>query len=185
MNEHLQRAEPKPLFDPLSPEFIRDPYPFYERLRMTDPMHLTALGAYVASRHADVSLILRDKRFGKNFVERMTRRYGPQVMQEPIYRCMRHWMLQQDPPDHTRLRGLVVKAFTARRIDDMRPRIQQIVNQSLDRVADRGHMDLIELEVLLRVLKLFEERERQTSRKRRSASARLTGSQVRVASVSP
>src|ERR1700736_2461434 len=91
MNEHLQRAEPKPLFDPLSPEFIRDPYPFYERLRMTDPMHLTPLGAYVASRHADVSLILRDKRFGKNFVERMTRRYGPQVMQEPVYRCMRHW----------------------------------------------------------------------------------------------
>ena len=144
MNEHLQRAEPKPLFDPLSPEFIRDPYPFYERLRMTDPMHLTPLGAYVASRHADVSLILRDKRFGKNFVERMTRRYGPQVMQEPVYRCMRHWMLQQDPPDHTRLRGLVVKAFTARRVEDMRPRIQQIVNQSLDRVADRGHMDLIE-----------------------------------------
>ena len=91
MNEHLQRTEPKPLFDPLSPEFIRDPYPFYERLRMTDPMHLTPLGAYVASRHADVSLILRDKRFGKNFVERMTRRYGPQVMQEPVYRCMRHW----------------------------------------------------------------------------------------------
>ena len=144
MNEHLQRAEPKPLFDPLSPEFIRDPYPFYERLRMTDPMHLTPLGVYVASRHADVSLILRDKRFGKNFVERMTRRYGPQVMQEPVYRCMRHWMLQQDPPDHTRLRGLVVKAFTARRVEDMRPRIQQIVNQSLDRVADRGHMDLIE-----------------------------------------
>ena len=144
MNEHLQRAEPKPLFDPLSPEFIRDPYPFYERLRTTDPMHLTPLGAYVASRHADVSLILRDKRFGKNFVERMTRRYGPQVMQEPVYRCMRHWMLQQDPPDHTRLRGLVVKAFTARRVEDMRPRIQQIVNQSLDRVADRGHIDLIE-----------------------------------------
>ena len=143
MNEHLQRTEPKPLFDPLSPEFIRDPYPFCERLRMTDPMHLTPLGAYVASRHADVSLILRDKRFGKNFVERMTRRYGFQVMQEPVYRCMRHWMLQQDPPDHTRLRG-VVKAFTARRVEDMRPRIQQIVNQSLDRVADRRHMDLIE-----------------------------------------
>src|ERR1700674_1978089 len=143
MNEHLQRAEPKPLFDPLSPAFIRDPYPFYERLRMTDPMHLTPLGAYVASLHADVSLILRDKRFGKNFVERMTRRYGPQVMQEPVYRCMRHWMLQQDPPDHTRLRGLVVKAFTARRVEDMRPRIQQIVDQTLERIAPLRHADLI------------------------------------------
>jgi len=72
------------------------------------------------------------------------RRYGPQVMEEPVFRSMRHWMLQQDPPDHTRLRGLVVKAFTARRVEDMRPRIQAIVDETLDRVAPRGRMDLIE-----------------------------------------
>ena len=53
-------------------------------------------------------------------------------------------MLQQDPPDHTRLRGLVVKAFTARRVEDMRPRIQQIVDETLDRIIPRGKMDLIE-----------------------------------------
>jgi cytochrome P450 len=53
-------------------------------------------------------------------------------------------MLQQDPPDHTRLRGLVVKAFTARRVEDMRPRIQQVVDQTLDRVIPHGHMDLID-----------------------------------------
>src|SRR5438874_2074624 len=53
-------------------------------------------------------------------------------------------MLQPDPPDHTRLRGLVVKAFTARRVEDMRPRIQEIVEQTIDAVIDRGHMDLIE-----------------------------------------
>jgi cytochrome P450 len=53
-------------------------------------------------------------------------------------------MLQQDPPDHARLRGLVVKAFTARRVEDMRPRIQQVVDETLDRMAERGHMDLIE-----------------------------------------
>ena len=64
-------------------------------------------------------------------------------MDEPVYRSMRHWMLQQDPPDHTRLRGLVVKAFTARRVEDMRPRIQQIVDATLDRVAPQGRMDLI------------------------------------------
>jgi cytochrome P450 len=57
---------------------------------------------------------------------------------------MSHWMLQQDPPDHTRLRGLVVKAFTARRVEDMRPRIQAIVDATLDRVEPLGHMDLIE-----------------------------------------
>jgi cytochrome P450 len=144
MNEHVQAATTPPLFDPLSPEFIRDPYPHYERLRNTDPVHLTPLGIYVASRHAEASLVLRDKRFGKDFVERSKRRYGPKIMEEPVFRSMSHWMLQQDPPDHTRLRGLVVKAFTARRVEDMRPRIQEVVDQTLDRVAARGHMDLIE-----------------------------------------
>jgi cytochrome P450 len=81
---------------------------------------------------------------GKDYVERTKRRYRPDIMEEPIFRSMSHWMLQQDPPDHTRLRGLVVKAFTARRVEDMRPRIQQIVDETLDRVAPQGHMDLIE-----------------------------------------
>ena len=144
MNEHVQAATTEPLFNPLSPEFIRDPYPHYEQLRRTDPVHLTPHGQYLASRHAEVSLVLRDKRFGKDFVERTKRRYGPKIMEEPIFRSMSHWMLQQDPPDHTRLRGLVVKAFTARRVEDMRPRIQQVVDQTLDRVAAQGHMDLIE-----------------------------------------
>ena len=68
MNELAQTANTEPLFNPLSPDYIRDPYPSYERLRTTDPMHLTPFGAYVASRHAEVSLVLRDKRFGKDFV---------------------------------------------------------------------------------------------------------------------
>lgn len=144
MNEHVQTEANDPLFDPLAPEFIRDPYPAYERLRTTDPIHLTRHGAFVASRHAEVSLVLRDKRFGKDFVERTVRRYGSKIMEEPVFRSMSHWMLQQDPPDHTRLRGLVVKAFTARRVEDMRPRIQEIVDQTIDAVRDRGHMDLIE-----------------------------------------
>jgi cytochrome P450 len=149
MNEHLQGvAAPldaaQPLFDPLSPDYIRDPYPSYERLRTLDPVHLTPFGNYLVSRHAEVSLVLRDKRFGKDFAERSSRRYGPQIMDEPVFQSMGHWMLQQDPPDHTRLRGLVVKAFTARRVEDMRPRIQQIVDDTLDRVEKLGHMDLIE-----------------------------------------
>jgi cytochrome P450 len=144
MYGHLQTASGEPLFNPLSPAFIRDPYPSYERLRNTDPVHLTEHAAFLVSRHAEVSLVLRDKRFGKDFVTRSLRRYGPKIMDEPVFRSMSRWMLQQDPPDHTRLRGLVVKAFTARRVEDMRPRIQQIVDQAIDAVQDRGHMDLIE-----------------------------------------
>jgi cytochrome P450 len=144
MNEHAALSPGGPLFDPLSPEFIRDPYPHYARLRTTDPVHLSPYGSFVTSRHADVSLVMRDKRFGKDYAERTKRRYGPQILQEPVFRSMSHWMLHADPPDHTRLRGLVVKAFTARRVEDMRPRIQEVVDGAIDAVIDRGHMDLIE-----------------------------------------
>ena len=144
MNEHVQAATSEPLFNPLSPDFIRNPYPHYERMRTTDPVHLTPLGVYVASRHAEASLVIRDKRFGKEHAERAIRRYGPKIMDEPAFRSLGLMMLQQDPPDHTRLRGLVVKAFTARRVEDMRPRIQQIVDEALDRIFPQGKMDLIE-----------------------------------------
>ena len=143
MSQPPHASQTEPSFNPLSPQFIRDPYPHYHRLRTADPVHRSPLGFFVASRHDDVTSILRDKRFGKDFVGRMTRQHGSAIMDEPVYRSMRHWMLQQDPPDHTRLRGLVVKAFTARRVEDMRPRIQAIVDAALDRVAPHGHMDLI------------------------------------------
>ncbi len=143
MSQPPHASQTEPSFNPLSPQFIRDPYPHYHRLRTADPVHRSPLGFFVASRHDDVTSILRDKRFGKDFVGRMTRQHGSAIMDEPVYRSMRHWMLQQDPPDHTRLRGLVVKAFTARRVEDMRPRIQAIVDAAIDRVAPHGHMDLI------------------------------------------
>ena len=143
MDPPLQTADAELLFNPLSPDFIANPYPFYHRLRTTNAVHHSPLGFYVASRHAEVSLILRDKRFGKDYVGRMTRRHGTQFFDEPVYRSMRHWMALRDPPDHTRLRGLVVQAFTARRVEDMRPRIQEIVDQMLERMAPSGHADLI------------------------------------------
>lgn len=149
MNEQLQgattqTASAQPLFNPLSPDFIRDPYPSYDKLRTHAPvLHLPALNGYLVSRNADAALVLRDKRFGKDYVTRITRRFGPEALNEPVYRAMGRWMLTQDPPDHTRLRGLVVKAFTARRVEDMRPKIQAIVDDSIDRVIGRGRMDLI------------------------------------------
>lgn len=145
MNEQLQgattqTASAQPLFNPLSPDFIRDPYPSYDKLRTHAPvLHLPALNGYLVSRNADAALVLRDKRFGKDYVTRI----GPEALNEPVYRAMGRWMLTQDPPDHTRLRGLVVKAFTARRVEDMRPKIQAIVDDSIDRVIGQGRMDLI------------------------------------------
>ena len=143
MKEQIEALNGAMLFHPSAPEFIADPYPFYRRLRETDPLHLSPLGFHVASRHADVAAILRDKRFGRDFIGGMTRRRGPQFRDEPVFRSMSHWMLNLDPPDHGRLRNLVVGAFTARRVDDMRPRIQQIVDEIIDRMEPPRHMDLI------------------------------------------
>jgi hypothetical protein len=143
MNEQIQAPIGAMLFNPSAPEFISDPYPFYRRLRETDPLHLSPLGFHVASKHADVAAILRDKRFGKDFIGRITMRRGPESLNEPVYRSMSHWMANLDPPDHGRLRNLVAPAFTARRVDHMRPRIQQIVDEIIDRMEPQRHMDLI------------------------------------------
>jgi cytochrome P450 len=74
MNEQSRPSKGAPLFNPWSPEFIANPYPSYHLLRENEPMHYMPLGLYVASRHADVATILRDKRFGKDFIGRMALR---------------------------------------------------------------------------------------------------------------
>ncbi|SJZ45882.1 hypothetical protein SAMN02745126_01150 [Enhydrobacter aerosaccus] len=130
-------------FNPLDPAFIADPYPFYHRLREEAPVFNTGLGFWLLSRYEDVAFALRDKRFGKDFPGNIRRRYGEDRMHEPVIASLGRTMLVLDPPDHTRLRGLVSKAFTARRIADMRPRIRALVDEQLDRVADKGAMDVI------------------------------------------
>ena len=97
MNEQIQPSKGAPLFNPWSPNFIANPYPSYHLLRETEPMHYMPLGLYVASRHADIATILRDRRFGKDFIGRMTRRSGPQILEEPVYRSMSYWMLHSIP----------------------------------------------------------------------------------------
>lgn len=130
-------------FDPTSLEFLADPYPTYERLRRIDPVHRSPLGFCFATRYDDINFILRDKRLGKDFVRRLSRRAGAQILDEPVYRSMRHWMLEQDTPDHTRLRSLVVQAFNARCVEDMRPRIQRTVDRLIDHLSTRSRGDLI------------------------------------------
>ncbi|WP_395710852.1 cytochrome P450 [Reyranella sp.] len=131
-------------FNPLDPAFIADPYPYYRRLRETAPVYKTAQGFWLATGYEDVALILRDKRFGKDFVGNMRRRYGEKAgLDEPAIANLARTMLVLDPPDHTRLRGLVNKAFTARRVADMRPRIKALVEEQLDRVIDKGGMDVM------------------------------------------
>ena len=131
------------VFDPLSPAFIADPYRFYRRLREEAPVFRTPQGLWLLSRYDDVAFSLRDRRLGKDFAGNITRRYGDNRMDEPVFANLARTMLVLDPPDHTRLRSLVTKAFTARRVADMRPRIRKLVDEQLDRVAGQGAMDVI------------------------------------------
>ncbi|MCH9672640.1 MAG: cytochrome P450 [Gammaproteobacteria bacterium] len=137
-------SEPVSLnFNPMSPAFIADPYPTYAQLREHAPVLKTPLGFWLTSRHEDVSLVVRDRRFGKGFSERMTKRYGADHLKEPAIRSLGFMMLVQDPPVHSRLRGLVTKAFTSKRIEQMRERIEQLANELIDDVEGAGQMDVL------------------------------------------
>ena len=128
------------LFNPFSPEFHADPYPFYRRLREQDPVHQTPMGFWVLTRYDDCVAALRDPRFGREeFQQMLAAVYGG----EDSDRLPRS-MLFRDPPDHTRLRALVSKAFTPRTIEQMRDHIQEIVDRLLDRAQGQGGMDVIE-----------------------------------------
>ena len=128
------------LFDPFLPEFNADPYPFYHRLREADPVHQSPLGFWVLTRYDDCVMVLRDPRFGRAGFEGLLESvYGNTVEQGRLPTSM----LFRDPPDHTRLRGLVSRAFTPRVVEGLRPRIQQIVDGLLDRVQGAGRMEVI------------------------------------------
>lgn len=128
-------------FNPLLPEFRLDPYPTYQRLRMEDPVHRSPLAsAWVLSRYADVVGVLRDARFGRADAEEFWR---DRIGLGPAHTIISKWMLFRDPPDHTRLRTLVNKAFTPRAIENMRPRIQEIVEELIADMQKGGVADVM------------------------------------------
>jgi pimeloyl-[acyl-carrier protein] synthase len=130
----------EPIFDPRLPEFHANPYPFYRALREKDPVHQSPLGFWVLTRYDDVVTSLRDQRFGRDgFAPLLEAIYGPEHASGNLPRSM----LMRDPPDHTRLRALVNKAFTPRVIEGMRPDIQTIVDRLLDQVEGTQAMDVI------------------------------------------
>jgi cytochrome P450 len=137
--------DPFSLDNLLRPEVLADPYPFYQRLRAADPVHRDPDHGWVLTRHADVVAALRDPRMIAGRVEVSTE-WLPEDLRQPLEPAMRAFasmMLFLDPPDHTRLRGLVNKAFTPRAVEAMRPRIQALVDELLEPLQRAGRADLI------------------------------------------
>ncbi len=133
-----------PTFDPFDPVFRTDPYPVYARMREENPVHPSALGGLVVTRHADCLHVLRhpaassDERNSDLF--RAMQEAGE--VDEDLVDARPFLFL--DPPDHTRLRRLVTKAFTPRTIERLRPRVQELVDELLDARAGTGSIELVE-----------------------------------------
>jgi len=143
-----EKLESGVLFLPIQKELRSDPHPYYRRLRERDPVHRSRLaGGWVLSRYEDVLGVLRDPTWSSD--ERNWARH-------PVYRARgeraglpdpysEHFasMLRLDPPDHTRLRSLVSKAFTPRAVEAMRPRVALLADELLAKVESRRSMELI------------------------------------------
>jgi cytochrome P450 len=135
-------------FLPEDPGFVADPYPAYGRLRADHPvLYDDATDHWLIPRYADVNALLRDRRFGRTYLhlathDEMGHPPDPPVL-DPFWHLIRSGILDMEPPDHTRVRKLVSKAFTPRMVEGLRPGVQAIVDRLVDGVRGTGEFDLI------------------------------------------
>ena len=129
-------------YNPLSPSVYTDPYPTYERLRDKDPVHWSPLmDSWVFSRYKHVDGILRDH---KRFSNDTSKRGNPSHIDESFDLANQPSMLFRDPPDHTRLRALVSRAFTPAVVEGLAGHIRAIADDLLDQIDDPSAFDLME-----------------------------------------
>ena len=130
------------------PAFRSDPYPRLAELRESTPIfYEPRLEKIFLTRYADVSNVLRSRRFGTAITHVLSRdELGwppPDPRQAEFDRFEDHHLLSNEPPTHTRLRGLVGKAFTPKRVEQLRERVAAVVEETLDALGDRGSFDLV------------------------------------------
>ncbi|MGH1503617.1 MAG: cytochrome P450 [Acidimicrobiales bacterium] len=133
------------LYNPFDPEFRADPYRFYDRLRVEQPAHRSPAGLVVLTRYDDVVQTLRNPAMSRDVETTATPRTDPvSVRRRERAQAGTKTILNLDPPDHTRLRRLVSKAFTPRAVERLRGRMEQLVDDVLDRAEERGRMELVD-----------------------------------------
>ena len=135
-------------YNPFLPEFVADPRAMLHRLRAHEPVHFASLiSVWIISSYQHVLEAQHDERLSA--ASKHWDRYQGYFVRgggqsSAISKMHDGWMLQRDPPDHTRLRALLNTAFTPRAVEAMRPRIRQIANEILDRFIGAGEMDFCE-----------------------------------------
>ena len=126
-----------------TPEVIADPYPMYRQLQQMQPvLHLEDANLLVLTRYEDVQTTLRDKKLGHDNFAGLSEAEKTKQLSNASIRNLMQTMLLMNPPDHTRLRSLVVKAFDARRVEAMRERIRAIAHKLIDGFIEQGQGDL-------------------------------------------
>ena len=134
-----------PVFNPFDPAFRANPYPYYDALRVHDPVHTTEFGMVVLTRYEDVTTTLKSADFSRD-IEKYSTQASSEARQARRDRQEERTksILNLDPPDHTRLRRIVSKSFTPSAMERLRPRIQQLVDNVLDRAQNTGSLELID-----------------------------------------
>ncbi len=131
-------------YDLMSSEFISNPYPTYAEIQADEPVLQVNERHWLVTGYAEAKMVLADhKRFVKDYrnaVSPEAQVQKPALIEEILYRNM----LALDPPDHTRLRNIVGKAFTQQRIAALAPRIQEIADELVDAFPKNGPFDLID-----------------------------------------
>ena len=137
----MTNPSPPQLF---GPEMLADPYPFYRRLRETHPVFRSGeLDAWIVTSYEAVNGALRNPQFSSDRFPRLRQRLASKGLDSLAQDRVRS-MIHMDPPDHTRLRSLVNKAFTPKTVESMASHVQDIVNDLLDAVKSYGRMNVIE-----------------------------------------
>ena len=126
---------------PTDKDFVQNPYPFYDDARIKGPMcYWHDYDMISIFDYETVSSILKDRRFGRELPTEMVRDIPPHL--KPFYDVEAHSMLELEPPRHKRLRGLVLRAFTSRRIEELGPEVEALTRQLIDIFA-HGEIDLL------------------------------------------
>ncbi|MFI2783732.1 cytochrome P450 [Streptomyces sp. ALB3] len=135
-------------FDPWSPAFVADPYPAYAALRATGRAHyFEPTRQWLVPHHTDVSGLLRDRRLGRTYLHRFGHdEFGvtaPPAAHEPFHTLNGHGILDLEAPDHTRIRRLVAKAFTPRRVEALAPTVERLAAGLVEDFVGAGGGDLL------------------------------------------
>jgi len=134
-------------FDPRDPAFFGDPYAAYRAMRATPAFFWEQYGFWCFARHADVAALLRDRRFGRQILHVASRAAlgwsEPAAHLAPFHAIERHSLLELEPPEHTRLRNLVNRAFVSRQVERLAPRIGALADELIDGFVGDGEVDLL------------------------------------------